>query len=234
MIKVLNHTKCPLTQLVIAAAICYNTELKDNEHPKRIALQCIKSGHTRVMEFADITLEIDGYSARVMREFFRHVIGTSFLQASTRYIEYDNFEYYKPNFANEEVQEEYDKVMKSIMTFYETTLEKAKDKEQKEKYKEHLGNVLPLAMHSKVVVKINARALAHLFNLRMCNKAYVEFRRLCVELKRTIERLDNEWCILLSQDIMQTKCVKDGRCTESKSCGFYEARKKLVGGSKDE
>lgn len=75
MIKVLNYTKNPLLEMGKAASICYDSiELEDilnNTKSKKaavIAKHCLSSGHTRVAEFADITLLIDGYSARVIRE----------------------------------------------------------------------------------------------------------------------------------------------------------------------
>ena len=76
MIKVLNYTKEPLKEMGKAASICYDSiELEEiirnakTKKAKGIAKHCLKSGHDRVAEFADVTLLLDQYSARVIREF---------------------------------------------------------------------------------------------------------------------------------------------------------------------
>lgn len=68
MIEILEYTKKPLTRIGLNASYCYDTKIKDDEHPIRIAKHCINSGHGRNLEFADVTLKIT-CSARVAREF---------------------------------------------------------------------------------------------------------------------------------------------------------------------
>jgi thymidylate synthase (FAD) len=63
MIKVLNYTKNPLSLMGECASSCWNS----NPSPQ-IGIDCIESGHGRVLEFADVVVEIDGYSARCVRE----------------------------------------------------------------------------------------------------------------------------------------------------------------------
>lgn len=60
-------------------------------------LDCIKSNHGRVFEFVNIEAIIEDYSARVIREWYTHIGGSpTRLQSSTRYVNYDNFEYIIP------------------------------------------------------------------------------------------------------------------------------------------
>ena len=89
-------TKHPITLMGMRAGTCWNANITDNEKNYKRGLDCIKSGHGRVMEFVNVEMIIDGYSARTIREWYTHVIGATKLQASTRYINYENFDYVTP------------------------------------------------------------------------------------------------------------------------------------------
>ncbi|MGL6131949.1 MAG: hypothetical protein ACRCZ9_10085 [Fusobacteriaceae bacterium] len=67
MIKIRNYTQLPLTHIGNVAAYCYGMEDKKNRF-RKIAERCLLEGHHRVTEFADLEIEIDGYSAKVIRE----------------------------------------------------------------------------------------------------------------------------------------------------------------------
>ena len=203
MIKVLNATKNPIQFIGKVAGCCYGSKDEPQANYKR-GLKCIKDGHGRVMEFVDVTLEIDEVSARMIRELGRHVIGTSYLQASTRYITYDNFDYYTPK--NLKDDKEYHITMQNILASYQSLVEKGIPKED-------VANLLPLGMNTKIVLKINYRALLHMAEVRMCERAYIEFRDFMKELIKTISEIDEEWAELMK--FMLPKCKT---CTEKENC----------------
>ena len=90
-IQVLRFTENPLTTIGECARRCWNSP------PGReveIAMECIASNHGRVLEFADLTIEISECSARVMREIYT-IVGT-FGCKSTRYVDMSNFDYIVP------------------------------------------------------------------------------------------------------------------------------------------
>lgn len=89
--------------------------------------------------------------------------------------------------------------------------------------KEDASCILPLNTKTKVVLKINARALLNMAQVRMCSRAYWEMRNLMQELKDTIKGIDDEWRTIA--DMMQPKCEVLEYCTESKSCGRKEKKK---------
>lgn len=90
-------TKNPITLMGQRAGCCWNANVSDDEKNYKRGLDCIKSGHGRVMEYANVEMIIDGYSARTIREWYTHLGGTpTRLQASTRYIDYNNFTYVTP------------------------------------------------------------------------------------------------------------------------------------------
>jgi thymidylate synthase (FAD) len=208
MIKVLNYTHNPLTVMATCAKECWGSNPKDLV---KVAKEIIESGHGRVSEFADVTVVIDGYSARTIRELYTHIIGTSRLQASTRYIKYGEFDYFTPpSIKNKMGTEEYTKIMDTIKEGYQKL-------QELDIPKEDVANVLPLAMISRVVLKINVRALIHLAEMRLCTRAYHEIRKLVIELLNILSELDDEWKWIVSQ--CKPKCDMVGFCTEKFCCG---------------
>ena len=210
MIKVLNATEKPITFMGKVAGVCYNSDIENADKNYKRGLKNIKDNHGRVMEYVDIVIEVDGYSARTVRQIYTHVVGTSRLSASTRYIDYsgDNFTYYIP----ENIQKDeltlmlYNETMKTILDSYEALLSMGVDKED-------VANILPLGLNQKMVLKINFRALLHLAEMRLCERAYVEVRDFVKELIDVISNIDEEWAELMK--FMLPKCKT---CTEKENC----------------
>ena len=114
-------TKNPITLMGQRAGICWNANVSDNEKNYKRGLDCIKSGHGRVMEYVNVEMIIDGYSAKVLREYYTHIGGSpTRLQASTRYIDYskgDGFNYVTPNSIknNYKVNKDWEKIKNEII-----------------------------------------------------------------------------------------------------------------------
>lgn len=154
---------------------------------------------------------------------YTHVIGTSRVQASTRYIKYDGmkFGYYTPNAINknEEAKVIYDECMNSIIDSYSKLL-------NLEIPQQDAANILPLGHNTTIVCKINVRALIHMFEVRTCTRAYEEYRKLMKELREVIESLDEQW-LFLSQNHFKTKCEKMMFCDEGQCCGRYPSKEEF-------
>lgn len=212
-VKVIYYTPKPLELIGTVASECWSS----NPSP-RIAKHCYKAGHLRTFEYADVILKLSGYSARVIRELYTHIIGTSKLQASTRYINYEDFGYFTPPKigGNEEAQAVYDDFMSQVSETYGKLTELGIPKED-------VANILPLDHNTTTVIKINARALFHLAELRLCSRAYHEFRRLVLDIRLELSKVgmieDGEgWEYIASK--MVPKCVNSGYCNEAYSCGL--------------
>jgi thymidylate synthase (FAD) len=177
----------------------------------QIGIDCIESGHGRVLEYADVTIEISGYSARCIREIYTHIAGTSRLQSSTRYINYGEFNYIIPDSIknNREALSKYNYLMANISQSYKILQDLNIPKED-------IANILPLGMESKMVLKINARAILHMAELRLCNRAYWEFRNFMKELLDVLSGLNDEWAKIVSY--AKPKCEVYGKCTEKNPC----------------
>lgn len=210
MIRIISYTPNPLSLMGECASECW-----ESTPSSQIGIDCIESGHGRVLEYPDVTLSISGYSARVIREIYTHIIGTTRLQASTRYIKYGEFNYIIPKSIenNEDAYDYYCGLMQQISFIY-------KELEGLNIPKEDIANILPLGMESKIVLKINARAILHMAEVRLCNRAYWEFRTFVKELLYEISKINEEWDKIMSY--AKPKCEVNGYCNEKNSCGRYK------------
>lgn len=83
-------TKNPITMIGTEAGICWGADTSDAKKNYKRGLECLENEHGRTFEFPDIYMVLDGYSARVIREWYTHIGGApTRLQASTRYIDYE-------------------------------------------------------------------------------------------------------------------------------------------------
>lgn len=211
-------TKKPVTLAGEMAGLCWGANVDDEQKNFKRGLDCIESGHGRVMEFPQVYLIIDEYSARVIREFERHIGGApTFLQESTRYIDYSNFNYVIPPSIkkNSEALNVYNSLMSQIkLTANSLGLLGIP--------KEDIGMIYPLAMDTKIVHRTNLRNLYDMAQVRECSRAYWEFRDLFKAIKLALSNYSNEWNYLINDlKIFKPKCEIFGYCNEKKSCGKY-------------
>ena len=81
--------KDPITLIGEMSGVCYAAPTDDKKKNYKRGIHNLESGHGRTWEFPDVYLTLDGYSARVMREWYTHIGGApTRVQASTRYIDY--------------------------------------------------------------------------------------------------------------------------------------------------
>ena len=77
----------PISLIGARAGVCWGGDITDAEKNYKRGLDCIESGHGRTLEYVNVELVLEGYSARVIREWYTHLGGSpTRLQASTRYI----------------------------------------------------------------------------------------------------------------------------------------------------
>ena len=207
-------TKNPITMIGKFAGACWGADTSDNEKNYKRGLDCLQSEHGRTWEFPDIYMELDGYSARVIREWYTHIGGgPTRLQASTRYIDYKDFEYITPHSVEniEAAKTIYDIAMKQISMNLQIL-------EDMRIPKEDIALLLPLGMATKVVCKHNFRNIADMSHQRMCTRAYWEYRELFNDLRKALSEYSDEWKYLVDNYLMP-KCEMVGFCKEKKSCG---------------
>ncbi len=207
-------TKNPITLMGQRAGICWNANVSDDGKNYKRGVDCIKSGHGRVMEYVNVEMVLDGYSARVIREWYTHLGGApTRLQASTRYINYENFGYIVPNSINR--NEEAITIYTRVMKFISAGLQ---DLDNIGIPREDASMILPLGMTTKIVDKRNLRNIIDMSRQRMCNRAYWEYRELFKDICNALREYSDEWEWIVD-NLFHAKCDEVGYCTESKSCG---------------
>lgn len=210
-------TKNPITVMGERAGVCWGTDISDPQKNTERGLNCLESNHGRLLEFVNVEMVIDGYSARVIREWYTHLGGApTRLQASTRYIDYNNFGYVIPNSIKNNQQ---------AMKIYQKTMDiiSANSKYLEDELgipREDAAMLLPLGMSTKIVDKRNLRNLIDMSHQRMCNRAYWEYRELFDDICRALSVVSSEWKYIVD-NYFKPKCVVLGECPEKKSCGYH-------------
>ena len=216
-IKILPETtRNPVTLMGERAGICWGADTGSPEKNYKRGLDCLESGHLRVAEYVNVETIIDGYSARVIREWYTHIGGMpTRLQASTRYIDYGEFEYVTPPSVakDDDARECYQECMGMIAQDVEWLVGQGIPRED-------AAMLLPLGMCTKVVDKRNLRSLIDMSRQRMCQRAYWEFRELFHDIRKALEDYSDEWAMVAATEMMP-KCDVLERCTEKHGCGRW-------------
>lgn len=208
-------TKNPITLMGSRAGICWGSDITDRNKNYKRGLDCLASGHGRVMEYVNVEMVLDGYSARVIREWYTHLGGMpTRLQASTRYVDYAHFAYVIPPAVeqHEEARKRYQETMLQISEtcmFLEQTCGIKR---------EDAAMLLPLGMETKIVDKRNLRNLIDMSRQRMCSRAYHEYHTMFEDICKALSVRSEEWAYLVEHYFMP-KCEALGYCPETRSCG---------------
>lgn len=213
----------PISLIGKEAGICWGADVTNEEKNYKRGLDCIKSNHGRTMEFPDVYMVLDGYSARVIREFYTHIGGApTRLQASTRYIDYEHgFDSICPTTVSKNPT-----ATLVYLDAMDKVKEALKDLDDMGIPREDTAMLLPLGMTTKIVVKINARTLTDMSRQRMCNRAYWEYRILFNDICKALSAYSEEWAIFVENNFM-AKCDVCGYCIEARCCGKKPTKEKF-------
>lgn len=213
-------TKIPITMIGTEAGICWGADISDKEKNYKRGIDCLENEHGRTFEFPDVYMILDGYSARVIREWYTHIGGApTRLQASTRYINYqDGFSYVTPPSIqkNKTALRVYGGMMSNIVVSLQALEKLGVPREDSA-----LG--LPLGMETKMVDKRNLRNLIDMSHQRMCKRAYHEYRELFNDLIEALSNYSHEWKYLV-EHYFTPKCKYMGFCKERYTCGMMPRR----------
>ena len=216
-------TKNPITMIGYMAGVCQGTDVSNDEKNYKRGIDCLESQHGRTWEFPTVYMTIEGYSARVMREIYTHIGGApSRLQASTRYINYSDFDYFTPDSIkyNAKANNVFTGIMTDVMDGLQTLEELGIPKEDS-------ANALPLGMESVMVGKYNFRTLADMSHQRECVRAYHEFRACFKDLKDALSAYSEEWAQLVEHYFMP-KCEYLLHCPEKNSCKKFPSKEVVM------
>ena len=214
-------TKNPITLIGKRAGICWGTDITDDKKNYNRGMDCITSNHGRTLEYVNVEMIIDGYSARVIREWYTHLGGSpTRLQASTRYIDYEHgFNYVVPESIRND-EKKYEIYTEAIHQINKALVEL----EDIGTPREDSALLLPLGMTTKIVDKRNLRNLVDMSHQRMCSRAYHEYRKLFGDICTELYKISEEWAWIVD-NLFVPKCGQLGYCPEKKSCGRVQKKK---------
>lgn len=219
-------TRKPITLIGKRAGICWGADITNDERNYKRGLECIENNHGRTLEYVNIEAVFDGWSARVIREWYTHIGGApTRLQASTRYINYSKgFDYVVPSKIrnNKTALNKYTEVMEYIREGADIL------ENELGIPREDVANLFPLGMNTKIVDKRNLRNVIDMSRQRMCTRAYWEYRQLFNAYAEELKKIDDEWAYIVDNFFMP-KCEMLGYCPEKYSCGRKPKKNDLQG-----
>lgn len=209
-------TRNPISLIGRRAGICWGADITDEQKNYKRGLECLSNNHGRTLEFVNVEAVLDGWSARVIREWYTHIGGSpTRLQASTRYINYSNgFDYVIPSKIQNNAMA-LDKYTETMGIIRENAAILENDFGIP---REDVANLFPLGMNTKMVDKRNLRNIIDMSHQRMCTRAYWEYRKLFRTYVDELRKIDDEWAYIVDNYFMP-KCETLGYCPEKYSCG---------------
>lgn len=217
-------TKNPITLIGHRAGICYGADVSNPAKNYERGLECIEAGHGRTLEFPEIHMMFEDYSAKVIREWYTHIGGApTRLQGSTRYIDFTDFKYITPPTiaAKPEALAIYEKAMADIANAMQALKTEFKIP------REDFTMLLPLGYATTIVDKRNVRNLIDMSRNRECSRAFWEYRNeLFRDIKTELMNYSEEWKTLVELTFYP-KCKQLGYCPETKSCHKYPKKRKV-------
>ncbi|VBB08510.1 thymidylate synthase thyx [Lucifera butyrica] len=215
-VKLIYHTPEPERVVAAAARLCYSpvgaeqlAEKMSDEQVGRLIGKIVEMGHVSTLEHASFTFAVEGVSRVLTHQLVRHRLA-SYSQQSQRYVKEHNFEYIlPPSVASREgAREKFLALMQTIQQAYDELVEMGV-------HQEDARYCLANATETKIVVTMNARELMHFFELRCCQRAQWEIRRLAEAMLAEARHVSP----LLFQKAGPS-CITRGVCGEGNlSCG---------------
>lgn len=233
-VSLLSSTNNPLELIYASFRQCYSpgfvgdlwSKLLSGEIPKdqqkKLIENILQSGHNSPIEHVSFSFAIAGISRALSHQLVRHRIA-SYSQQSQRYVsEATGFEFVlPPSIARNSVaKKEFVELMAHIQDKYEK-IQKilTEDIEAGEKANQDARFVLPNAAETKIVVTMNCRSLLNFFELRCCDRAQWEIRKMAWKMLKIVKK---ELPVIFN--IAGPRCERLGFCPEGEkfSCGKME------------
>ena len=216
-VELVRHSLDGEALVALAAKLCYAGGDLDSllekiaANDQRDFLRKVREmGHESVLEHVSFTFLTEGVSRALLAQLTRHRIA-SFSVQSQRYVSYHKgFGYVVPpsvRALGPDAVDEFAAQMAQMQAWYEGW-------QQKLGANEDARFVLPNACETKMVMTMNCRSLQNFFNLRCCNRAQWEIRRMAQSMF--------EQCCKAAPAMFRDAgpgCLR-GACPEgAKSCG---------------
>ena len=218
-VKLITNTSDILNTLYVACKNCVVAESPDeiyenlknvsNDEKLRVIRKAIKSGHSSILEHAQVTFTVSDIS-RVCGQMIKAYRHGSATQKSQRYVAAkDEFNYIIPASIskNPKLKEEYSELMQMASDLYLKFVNLGIPPED-------ARYAYPLSITTSAIATFNLRELLLVENERLCNRAQQEMRKLAEAVKAEVVQKE-PWLA----EFLIPKCEALGACPEHKSCG---------------
>jgi len=150
---------------------------------KAILEHVVGLGHTSVIEHTCFTFAISDVSRSLTHQLVRHRIA-SYAQQSQRYVDFKEPNYVTPPkiAKDKKMKQAYDSTMKNIWNEYNELRDMGIPAED-------ARFVLPNAACTNIIVTMNARSLLNFFELRTCQHAQWEIRKLAQKMLSEVKKV---------------------------------------------
>jgi len=187
-VSLLAHTPEPERFIASAARLCYSSsgisELTSNfsdEDIKKLLKKIIASRHYSALEHGSFTFGIEGISRACSHQLVRHRIA-SYNQQSQRYVKFSH----ETGCIIPESIASNDEAKKIFLNSWDAAIDAYNELISRGVSQEDARYVLPNASATKIIVTMNARELLHFFELRTCQRAQWEIRKLAKSMLRLV------------------------------------------------
>lgn len=206
-VNLIAHTPNPDFVAGRAAAICVGGNLHDVETCAKALKGAMASGHVSVAEHASFTFLIEGISRVTLAQLTRHRLA-SFSVESQRYVENSGQSVVVPEdiATDPELAAKYEALVGKAAMFYEDCIRRGIRSEDA-RFGFLQGGT------TRLIVTMNARELLHFLELRTCNRAQWEIRRLADEML-----VECRAAAPLLFDRVGCACMQGKPCPEGKKC----------------
>jgi thymidylate synthase (FAD) len=183
----------------------------------------LASGHDSPLEHVSFTFAVEGVSRALTHQLVRHRIA-SYSQQSQRYVDGSSFDYILPPAVGRipEARERFELFMVEVGKAYRDLKGLLEGQGRTgAKANEDARFVLPQAAESKIVVTMNCRSLLHFFELRCCERAQWEIRKMAWKM---LALCREELPVIFRA--AGPRCERLGYCPEGEkfTCGKYPVK----------
>ena len=214
-VTLIAHTENPAVAVALTARNCYSAlpigvlveRVSDAPTGNDIIRRVLASGHDSILEAATFTFGIEDVSRVLTHQLVRHR-HASFGQTSQRYTSLQDGEWYvvpESVANNKEALDYYNTAHDIAANCYAKLIELGIPKED-------ARFVIQQSARTKIVVTMNARALCHFFDVRCCNRAQWEIRKMAWKMRDIVME---KWPVLFENS--GPGCMR-GQCPEGDMC----------------
>ncbi|MDD3083529.1 MAG: FAD-dependent thymidylate synthase [Candidatus ainarchaeum sp.] len=166
--------------------------MENNKLDKQLIQNLIKMGHDTPLQALNYVFDVEGITKSLQAQWTRHKIGVGWSFRSTRYVSgssnsfiYNTYDYIKEEEKVKELLSMDEEINKKAIEIFDKKIELGSTKQDARK-------VMPVQFATHCSFFANARAIRHLFKLRLDKHAEWEIRRMSAMMLEEIMKITPE------------------------------------------